>query len=109
MLLSSTCVACQTPGPSLCRRCRFALAALPPVPAHHGPDGAVIRGALPFDGIGRQLVVGLKYRTRRAAAAVLAGAHIVRVHAVAEMVQVVRVAEDTRRHGRIAESGLSPS
>ena len=30
-------------------------------------------------------------------AAVLAGAHIVRVHAVAEMVQVVRVAEDTRR------------
>jgi dihydropteroate synthase len=31
------------------------------------------------------------------AAAVLAGAHIVRVHAVAEMVQVVRVAEDIRR------------
>lgn len=43
------------------------------------------------------------------AAAVLGGAHIVRVHAVAEMVQVVRVAEDTRRHGRVAESGLSPS
>jgi dihydropteroate synthase len=33
-------------------------------------------------------------------AAVLAGAHIVRVHAVAEMVQVVRVAEAIRRHGR---------
>jgi dihydropteroate synthase len=31
------------------------------------------------------------------AAAVLAGAHIVRVHAVAEMVQVVRVAEEIRR------------
>jgi len=30
--------------------------------------------------------------------AVLAGAHIVRVHAVAEMVQVVRVAEEIRRH-----------
>ena len=30
-------------------------------------------------------------------AAVLAGAHIVRVHAVAEMVQVVRVAEEIRR------------
>lgn len=42
-------------------------------------------------------------------AAVLGGAHIVRVHAVAEMVQVVRVAEDTRRHGRIARSGLNPS
>jgi dihydropteroate synthase len=32
-------------------------------------------------------------------AAVLAGAHIVRVHAVAEMAQVVRVAEELRRHG----------
>ena len=31
--------------------------------------------------------------------AVLAGAHIVRVHAVAEMIQVVRVAEEIRRHG----------
>jgi dihydropteroate synthase len=31
-------------------------------------------------------------------AAVLGGAHIVRVHAVEEMVQVVRVAEDIRRH-----------
>ena len=33
------------------------------------------------------------------AAAVLNGAHIVRVHAVDEMVQVVRVAEEIRRHG----------
>jgi dihydropteroate synthase len=32
-------------------------------------------------------------------AAVLAGAHIVRVHAVGEMVQVVRVADEIRRHG----------
>ena len=32
-------------------------------------------------------------------AAVLAGAHIVRVHAVAEMVQVVRVSEEIRRGG----------
>jgi dihydropteroate synthase len=37
-------------------------------------------------------------------AAVLAGAHIVRVHAVGEMVQVVRVAEEIRRHGEGAES-----
>jgi dihydropteroate synthase len=33
------------------------------------------------------------------AAAVLAGAHIVRVHAVAEMAQVVRVADEIRRYG----------
>jgi dihydropteroate synthase len=31
-------------------------------------------------------------------AAVLAGAHIVRVHAVAEMAQVMRVADEIRRH-----------
>jgi dihydropteroate synthase len=33
---------------------------------------------------------------------VLAGAHIVRVHAVAEMAQVVRVAEEIRRHHKMA-------
>jgi dihydropteroate synthase len=37
------------------------------------------------------------------AAAVLGGAHIVRVHAVAEMAQVVRVAEEIRRHHDMAE------
>ena len=42
-------------------------------------------------------------------AAVLAGAHIVRVHAVAEMVQVVRVAEATRQHGRIGDIGSTSS
>jgi dihydropteroate synthase len=36
-------------------------------------------------------------------AAVLAGANIVRVHAVAEMVQVVRVAEEIRRHSDMAK------
>jgi dihydropteroate synthase len=36
-------------------------------------------------------------------AAVLAGAHIVRVHAVAEMAQVVRVAEQIRRHRDLAD------
>lgn len=41
-------------------------------------------------------------------AAVLGGAHVVRVHAVAEMVQVVRVAEATRQHGRISEIETTP-
>ena len=36
-------------------------------------------------------------------AAVLAGAHVVRVHAVEEMVQVVRVAEEIRNEGLRAE------
>lgn len=43
------------------------------------------------------------------AAAVLGGAHIVRVHAVAEMVQVVCVAEATRRHGLIEGIGSTTS
>jgi len=37
------------------------------------------------------------------AAAVLSGAHVVRVHAVGEMVQVVRVAEEIRKEGQRAE------
>jgi dihydropteroate synthase len=36
-------------------------------------------------------------------ATVLAGAHIVRVHAVAEMVQVVRVADEIRRRGAVPD------
>jgi dihydropteroate synthase len=39
------------------------------------------------------------------AAAVLAGAHIVRVHAVAEMVQVARVADEIRRYHRASTAG----
>jgi dihydropteroate synthase len=41
--------------------------------------------------------------------AVLGGAHIVRVHAVAEMRQVIRVAEATRRHGRIDDTERATS
>lgn len=40
-------------------------------------------------------------------AAVLLGAHIVRVHAVSEMAQVVRVAEEIRRSGRDGSAFLS--
>jgi dihydropteroate synthase len=39
------------------------------------------------------------------AAAVLQGAHIVRVHAVAEMAQVVKVAEEIRRQGDALRAG----
>jgi dihydropteroate synthase len=42
------------------------------------------------------------------AAAVLGGAHVVRVHAVGEMVQVARVADEIRRHARVDDSALSP-
>jgi len=52
------------------------------------------------DAVGRRPADQRDWGTAAACtAAVLAGAHIVRVHAVAEMVQVVRVAEEIRRHG----------
>jgi len=52
------------------------------------------------DGVGGRPAVERDWGTAAAVtAAVLAGAHIVRVHAVCEMVQVVRVAEEIRRHG----------
>ena len=41
-------------------------------------------------------------------AAVLAGAHIVRVHAVAEMVQVVKVAEEIRKIAGARQSATPP-
>jgi dihydropteroate synthase len=52
------------------------------------------------DAVGGRPAVERDWGTAAAvAAAVLAGAHIVRVHAVAEMAQVVRVTEEIRRHG----------
>jgi len=52
------------------------------------------------EAIGNRPAAGRDWGTAAAVtAAVLAGAHIVRVHAVAEMAQVVRVAEEIRKHG----------
>ncbi len=55
--------------------------------------------------VGIQAGAGRDWGTAAAVtAAVLAGAHIVRVHAVAEMVQVVRVAEEIRRDHAIGRA-----
>ena len=67
MLFSSTCAGCNQPGASLCRRCRFSLASTSPVVTECG-----VRAALPFDGVARQLVLGLKFGNRRSAARHLA-------------------------------------
>jgi dihydropteroate synthase len=56
------------------------------------------------DAVGRRPAAERDWGTAAAVtAAVLAGAHIVRVHAVAEMVQVVRVAEEIRKAGQRLE------
>ena len=59
-MLNHRCAGCSDPGVDLCRRCRFALVASPPVLTTSG-----IVAAMEFAGLGRELVVGLKYRNRR--------------------------------------------
>jgi ComF family protein len=66
-MLINRCVGCSEPGADLCRRCRFALVAARPVVT---PAGIV--AATEFTGLGRDLVVGLKYRNRRHLAVYLA-------------------------------------
>jgi len=66
-MLINRCSGCSEPGADLCRRCRFALVASRPVVT---PAGIV--AATEFTGLGRDLVVGLKYRNRRHLAVYLA-------------------------------------
>lgn len=72
MLFSSCCAACACAGPVLCHRCRFSLASLG---VQRTPDG--IPAAFAFQGVARELIVALKFRHARSAAAVLA-THMVR-------------------------------
>jgi predicted amidophosphoribosyltransferase len=68
MLFTSYCAGCNQPGATLCRRCRFSLASA----KAQVSDGGVL-APLPFEGVARQVVHGLKYRNRRQVATVLAG------------------------------------
>lgn len=67
MLLNASCAGCNQPGDVLCRRCRFTLAS---TPTRIGDGG--VAAAFSFDGAARQVVLGLKYRNRRAVARHLA-------------------------------------
>ncbi|CAN5532647.1 ComF family protein [soil metagenome] len=64
---TSQCAGCNQPGPTLCRSCRFSLASA----ATQVSDDGVL-AALPFDGVARQVLHGLKYRNRRGVAHQLA-------------------------------------
>ena len=67
MIFTTLCAGCNQPGTSLCNRCRFSLASAPSQLSDTG-----IMAALPFEGVARQVVHGLKYRNRRQVARQLA-------------------------------------
>ncbi len=64
---TTACAGCNQPGPTLCRSCRFSLAS---AATQVSADGVL--AALPFDGVARQVLLGLKYRNRRGVARQLA-------------------------------------
>ena len=67
MFFATLCAGCNQPGASLCNRCRFSLASASSQVSETG-----IMAALPFEGVARQVVHGLKYRNRRLVARQLA-------------------------------------
>lgn len=79
MLLQTSCAGCSRPGYPLCRTCRFALVCPPGGRRHQplGPDGII--AAVPFSGRSRDVILGFKYRNRRAVAAHLAGLLVNRI------------------------------
>jgi competence protein ComFC len=72
MFLSRVCGACGEPGPIVCAACSVGLCPAPDGPPPPGLDRCT--SVLGYEGTGRDLVIGLKYRNRRAAARPLAGA-----------------------------------
>src|SRR6056297_1027617 len=68
MIFESRCAGCDRPGHVICTTCRFALVAPAPRRREHG-----VITALAFTGRARQVVLGLKYRNRRAVGRHLAG------------------------------------
>jgi ComF family protein len=67
MFFATLCAGCNQPGDTLCHRCRFSLASAASQVSDTG-----IMAALPFEGVARQVVHGLKYRNRRLVARQLA-------------------------------------
>ncbi len=91
MLLATRCAGCDAPGAPLCRTCRFALVARfdPPAP------GVLV--AVPFSGRARDVLLGFKYRNRRAVAGHLAGLLVNRLARSGQRVDVVTWAPTSRR------------
>jgi ComF family protein len=74
MIFATQCAGCDAPGVPLCRTCRFALV------ARTNPDApAGVLAAVPYSGRARQVLLGFKYRNRRAIAAHLGGLLVNRI------------------------------
>jgi len=68
MIFETRCAGCDKPGAAICTTCRFALVGTPPRDQAHG-----VIAAVPFTGRARSIVLGFKYRNRRAVGRHLAG------------------------------------
>ena len=68
MIFETRCAGCDKPGASICTTCRFALVGPPPRDRSHG-----VVAAVPFTGRARNVIIGWKYRNRRAVSRHLAG------------------------------------
>lgn len=75
MFFATLCAGCNQPGTALCNRCRFSLASASSQVSETG-----VIAALPFEGVARQVVHGLKYRNRRQVARQLARLMVRRVN-----------------------------
>jgi ComF family protein len=95
MIFATQCAGCDVPGAPLCRTCRFALVARA-IPS--APPGVI--AAVPFSGRARQVLLGFKYRNRRAIAAHLAGLLVNRMARSRTRVDVVTWAPTSGRRRR---------
>jgi ComF family protein len=68
MIFETRCAGCDKPGAPICTTCRFALLGPAPRKASHG-----VLAAVPFTGRARAVLLGWKYRNRRAVSRHLAG------------------------------------
>jgi ComF family protein len=95
MIFNTRCAGCDTPGAPICRTCRFALVSRADTGA---PDGVLV--AAPFSGRVRDVLLGFKYRNRRAIAGHLAGLLVNRLVATGARVDVVTWAPTSQRRRR---------
>ncbi len=95
MIFTTRCAGCDRPGAPLCRTCRFALVSRADPGA---PEGVLVAAA--FSGRVRDVLLGFKYRNRRAIAGHLAGLLVNRLVAAGHRVDMVTWAPTSSRRRR---------